>query len=39
MVSFKTFVHEIELNGLVLIEKGITAALPDFDKLMFAVVK
>lgn len=39
MVSFKTFMHEIELNGLVLIEKGITAALPDFDKLMFAVVK
>ena len=39
MVSFKTFEKEIHKNGLEIIEKGITSAFPDFDKLMYAVVK
>lgn len=38
-VSFPSFEQEIKSNGLVLLEKGITAALPDFNSLMFAVVK
>lgn len=39
MVSFETFEKELELNHLKVIEKGITSALPDFNSLMFAVVK
>lgn len=39
MVSFKTFEEELTRNGLVVIEKGITSALPDFNSLMFAVVR
>lgn len=39
MVSFKTFDNEISRNGLEVVEKGITNALPDFNSLMFAVVK
>lgn len=39
MVSFKTFDDELTRNGLKVIEKGITSALPDFDSLMFAVVQ
>ncbi|MCI8332398.1 MAG: class I SAM-dependent methyltransferase [Clostridiales bacterium] len=39
MVSFETFEHEIQSNQLSLVEKGITAALPEFDCLMYAVVK
>ena len=39
MVSFKTFEEELERNGLILIEKGITSALPDFNSFMFAVVR
>ncbi len=39
MVSFKTFEKEIESNGLTVIEKGITMAFPDFNSLMFAVVR
>lgn len=39
MVSFKTFDNEIARNGLEVIEKGITSSLPDFNSLMFAVVK
>lgn len=38
-VSFATFEQEICANGLELLEKGITEALPDFDSLMFAVIK
>lgn len=38
MVSFDTFENEIIRNGLTIIEKGITGALPDFDSLMYAVV-
>ena len=39
MVSFKNFEDEIARNGLEIIEKGITSALPNFNNLMFAVVK
>ena len=39
MVSFKTFDDELARNGLEVIEKGITSALPEFDRLMFAVVR
>ena len=39
MVSFDTFEKEISQNGLVILEKGITSAMPDFNSLMFAVVK
>jgi len=39
MVSFRTFETEIKRNGLELLEKGITSALPDFNSLMYAVVK
>ena len=39
MVSFKTFEEEISQNGLCIIEKGITTSLPDFNSLMFAVIK
>jgi cyclopropane fatty-acyl-phospholipid synthase-like methyltransferase len=39
MVSFKTFEEEIFQNGLCIIDKGITTSLPDFNCLMFAVIK
>ena len=39
MVSFPTFERELEGNGLYIMEKGITPSFPDFDKLMYAVVK
>jgi cyclopropane fatty-acyl-phospholipid synthase-like methyltransferase len=39
MVSFKTFDDELRRNGLKVVEKGITSALPEFDSLMYAVVK
>ena len=39
MVSFETFEKELERNGLTIVEEGITEALPDFDKLMYAVAK
>jgi hypothetical protein len=39
MVSFKTFEEELERNRLVIVEKGITSSLPDFNSLMFAVVR
>lgn len=39
MVSFKTFYEELARNGLQVVESGITGAMPDFDKLMYAVVK
>ena len=39
MVSFETFEKEIKANHLKITEKGITSALPDFNNLMFAVVK
>ncbi len=39
MVSWNTFENELAQNGVTLIEKGITSSLPDFDSLMYAVVK
>ncbi len=39
MVSFKTIEEELINNDLSIIEKGITSALPEFDNLMYAVVK
>ena len=39
MVSFKVFDDEITRNNLEIVEKGITSALPDFNKLMYAIVK
>ena len=39
MVSFRTFENELRRNGLTIVEKGITSALPDFNSLMYAVVK
>ena len=38
MVSFPTFEEELTRNGLRIAEQGITAALPDFNSLMYAVV-
>ena len=39
MVSFKTMEKEITDAGLRIIDKGITSSLPDFNSLMFALVK
>lgn len=39
MVSFETFEEELRRNGLEILEKGITSSLPDFNSLMYAVVK
>ncbi len=38
-VSFPTFEKEIAANDLLLLEKGLTASVPDFDCLMYAVVR
>ena len=39
MVSFRIFEDEIIRNNLEIVEKGITSSLPDFNNLMYAVVK
>ena len=39
MVSFPTFEAEIARNGLEIVEKGLTEAMPDFNSLLYAVVK
>ena len=39
MVSFKAFEAELERNRLEIVEKGITSALPNFNSLMYAVLK
>lgn len=39
MASFRTFEDELARNGLDVVEKGLTASLPDFNSLMYAVVK
>jgi len=39
MVSFETFEKEIKKQNLKIVEKGITSSLPDFNELMFAVVR
>ena len=38
MVSFPTFEKEMARNDLIIKEKGITSAYPDFDSLMYSVV-
>ena len=39
MVTFETFKAELTRNGLSILESGITSSLPDFNNLMYAVVK
>lgn len=39
MVSWNTFEEELARNGFTVIEKGMTSSLPDFNSLMYAVVK
>ena len=39
MVSFQTFEEELSRNQLEVVEKGITSAIPDFNSLMYAIVK
>lgn len=39
MVNFATFEGEIARNGLEIVEKGLTEAMPDFNSLLYAVVK
>jgi cyclopropane fatty-acyl-phospholipid synthase-like methyltransferase len=39
MVSFATFEAALTRNHLEIVEKGITSALPDFNSLMYVVVK
>ena len=39
MVSWNTFEKELARNGFTVIEKGMTSSLPDFNSLMYAVVK
>ena len=39
MVSFKTFEKEILNAHLSIIEEGITESFPEFDKLMYAIIK
>ena len=39
MISFEGFRREIAAEGLDIIEEGITSAMPDFDSLMYAVVR
>ena len=37
IVSFDRFCRELERNGLLIVEDGITSALPDFPMLMYAI--
>ena len=39
MVSFDTLRKELQRNGLVILQEGITAAPPDFPQMMYAIVK
>lgn len=39
MVSWKTFEKELSRNGFTTLEKGMTSSLPDFNSLMYAVVR
>lgn len=39
MVSFDTFRKELKRNGLAILKEGITSAEPDFNCMMYAVVK
>ena len=37
MVDFPAFEREVRESGLVIVEQGITGAMPDFDKLMYVL--
>ena len=39
MVSFPTFAREIEESGMLILERGFTSAEPDFNQLMYAVIR
>ncbi len=39
MVSFETLRSELEENGLAILQEGLTSSEPDFNSLMYAVVK
>ena len=39
MVSWATFEKELVGNGLEIVEKGMTSSLPDFNSLMYVVVR
>ncbi|MBO4717210.1 MAG: class I SAM-dependent methyltransferase [Spirochaetales bacterium] len=39
MVSWPTFLQELSRAGLEVIEKGLTSAMPDFDSLMYVLVR
>lgn len=39
MVSFDTFYRELRENGFTVLESGLTAAPPEFDSLLYAVVR
>ena len=39
MISFAAFERELVENGLEAVEKGLAASPPDFDRLMYAVVR
>ena len=39
IVSFDRFRRELERNGLLIVEEGITSALPDFPMLMYAMCR
>ena len=39
IVSFDTFAMELAGNGLAVLKQGITSVQPDFDRMMYAVVK
>lgn len=39
IVSFDTFEHEIKSAGFEILEKGVTSCEPEFDRLMYAVIK
>lgn len=39
MVSWNTFEKELSRNGFTILEKGMTSFLPDFNSLMYAVVR
>lgn len=39
MVSFDTFEKELNRNQLEIVEKGLTSSLPDFNSLMYVVVR
>ena len=39
MIGFNTFEKELDCNNLSVIEKGITPSFPDFNSLLYAVVR